>query len=29
VTGDVTPEMLKTIEKERKAIQESQLELNI
>jgi len=29
VTGDVTPEMLKTIEKERKAIQEGQLELNI
>jgi amidophosphoribosyltransferase len=29
VTGDVTPEMLKIIEKERKAIQEGQLELNI
>ena len=29
VTGDVTPEMLKTIEKERTAIQEGQLELNI
>jgi amidophosphoribosyltransferase len=29
VTGDVTPEMLKKIEKERKDAQESQLELNI
>jgi len=28
-TGDVTPEMLKDIEKERKIIQEGQLELNI
>jgi len=27
-TGDVTPEILKEIEKERKLIQESQLELN-
>jgi amidophosphoribosyltransferase len=29
ITGDVTPELLKTIEKERKALQESQLELNL
>jgi amidophosphoribosyltransferase len=28
-TGDVTPEILKAIEKERKLIQESQLELNM
>jgi len=28
-TGDVTPEILKTIEKERKLLQESQLELNL
>jgi amidophosphoribosyltransferase len=28
-TGDVTPEILKSIEEERKLIQESQLELNI
>jgi amidophosphoribosyltransferase len=29
ITGDVTPEMLKTIERERKGAQERQLELNI
>jgi len=29
VTGDVTPEMLKTIEKERTSIREGQLELNL
>jgi amidophosphoribosyltransferase len=29
ITGDITPEMLQTIEKERKTIQDGQLELNI